>query len=412
MRVAFLLNKFPMLSETFILNQVTGLMDRGHHVDVLVRGPEEQPKQHRDVARYGLKAIDLHQDSITAEQRPGLRRRTLRTLLAHSVCRPSWLRASLRLWRSPDSYKTLVQLYPVGEFLRRGGYDIVHAHYVMNGVWAVELRKAGAFDAKIVTTFHDGSDHARRLRQHRRGAYAEVFQHGDLLMAASGYVAEQLIELGAPAAKLRTHRVGIDPRRYRSRREGRGPAGLSILSVARLVGMKGIEFGLRAVGELAREIPGIRYRIAGDGPLRGELEDLVKSLEPAAQVEFLGWCDQQEVARLLESGDVLLSPSVTDSEGAREGIPTVLMEAMAAGLPVVATRYSGIPELIRDGTDGFLIEERDVASMEAVLRRLAHDPEGRVRMGQRGRERVAELHDIEVLNDRLVEHYRGLIETR
>ena len=410
MRIAFLVNRFPLLSETFVLNQVTGLVDRGHAVTIFARAAEPQPKVHGAVGRYGLSAVDLHQDEIRDEERLGLWVRTLATLVSAAARRPRLLTHCRRLLRYGSVRPALVEAHPVAALLRHGPFDVVHAHYGLNGVFATRLRRAGATDAKIVTTFHDGFDLSVHLRRHGVDAYREVFEQGDLLLAVSEAVASRLVALGASPTKLLVHRAGVDlgeipARAHPARKDG----AVTILSVARLVEMKGIEYGLRAVAELSRTLPGLRYEIVGDGPLCARLRARAEELGVGSIVRFLGWLDQAEVAERLAGADVFLAPSVTDAEGAQEGIPVAIMEAMASGLPVVATGYSGIPELVRDGSDGLLVPERDVTRLQAALRALVESPQERRRLGASARARVAALHDVAALNDELVRRYRRLV---
>jgi colanic acid/amylovoran biosynthesis glycosyltransferase len=402
MRIAFLLNRFPLLSETFVLNQITGLIDRGHDVDVYVRADDGEPaKTHADVERYGLRATNLWQDGVPDGRRLPLLARTL----AAAARRPALARACLGELRPGRVRDALVRLYPVARLLDGGPYDVVHAHYGLNGLWAVDLRRAGAFRSPVVTTFHDGFDLSVFLARRGRDAYRELFAEGELILAISETLAETLVALGCPRERLAVHPVGVDVGRAR-------PAPLAaprIVSVARLVEMKGIEYGVRAVARLVDEFPGLRYEIAGDGPLRPELERLSAELGVGERVRLLGWQTRDEVEALLGEGGIFLAPSVTAADGAQEGLPTVLMEAMAWRLPVVATGYSGTPELVRDGVDGRLVPERDVDAIVEGLRGLLRDPAARARMGESGRKRVAERHDIERLNDRLVERYRELL---
>ncbi|MBI1357229.1 MAG: glycosyltransferase [Acidobacteria bacterium] len=408
MKVAFLLNKFPLLSETFVLNQITGLIDRGCAVDVYVRGRVREEKVHADVERYGLSAVDLHQDRLAPDEKLGLLAHTLKTALWRGRS-TGLLGACLRKVRPGRVHDALVELYPAAALLERGPYSIVHAHYGINGNWATALRSLGGSRAKVVTTFHDGFDLSAYLALHGRDAYRPVFEHGDLILPISEAVQRRLLDLGCPASKLAVHRVGVDLRRFPAQAPAPRTDGIvRICSVARLVEMKGVEHGIRAVARLLREGAAVEYRIAGDGPLQAELRALISELGVEEKVRLLGWQEMREVERLLAESDVFLAPSVTDAQGSQEGIPTVLMEAMANRMPVVSTAYSGIPELVRDGVDGYLTAEADVEAIADRLRRLAESPAQRRAMGEKGREQVEALHDIERLNDRLLDRYRAL----
>ena len=150
------------------------------------------------------------------------------------------------------------------------------------------------------------------------------------------------------------------------------------------------------------------YVVVGDGPLRHSLEQMAVDRGVSDKVRFVGAQGAADVIRLLHSSDVLLAPSVTGSDGDIEGMPVSIMEGMAAGLPVIATHHSGIPEVVSDGRSGFLVAEHDVDGLSRRLADLATDPNLRARMGLAGAGIASEEFDIDMLTDRLVEMYREL----
>jgi colanic acid/amylovoran biosynthesis glycosyltransferase len=152
-----------------------------------------------------------------------------------------------------------------------------------------------------------------------------------------------------------------------------------------------------------------RVSLVGDGPLRGELEESCERLGLSGRVSFLGARTQDEVMALLARAHLFAAPSVTGRDGDEEGIPTTLMEAMAVGLPVVATRHAGIPELVEDGVSGLLVGERDVDALAGALRTVLADPRRGVEMGAAGRARVASRFDAAATDARTVDLYRELI---
>jgi colanic acid/amylovoran biosynthesis glycosyltransferase len=184
---------------------------------------------------------------------------------------------------------------------------------------------------------------------------------------------------------------------------------LRLLSVARLVEKKGIRYGIEAISRVVEHYPRLEYLVAGDGPLRSELEALAKDLGLDEKVRFLGWMNQEEVKKWMMTSDILLAPSVTGADGDQEGIPVVLMEAMAMGLPVVSTFHSGIPELVIDGVTGLLAPERDSDGLAGKILELIRSEDLAAEMGNRGRDHVRENFDIEKLNLELEGIYQRLM---
>jgi colanic acid/amylovoran biosynthesis glycosyltransferase len=175
---------------------------------------------------------------------------------------------------------------------------------------------------------------------------------------------------------------------------------------------KGFEHAIRGVAKTLRSYPNIQYEIAGDGPERPKLEQLIIELGVAGNVKLVGWQEREETIRLIGQADIFLAPSITSRTGDQEGIPLTLHEAMASGLPVISTWHTGIPELVRDGESGFLVAEKDAEGIADRLTHLMEDPKIRQEMGQKGRKHVEEFNNLDKQNDRLIELYRSLLDAQ
>jgi colanic acid/amylovoran biosynthesis glycosyltransferase len=178
-----------------------------------------------------------------------------------------------------------------------------------------------------------------------------------------------------------------------------------LLTVGRLVEKKGIEFGLRAVARLIQEYPKLDYTIIGEGPERDSLTTLVRELGIGNHVNFVGAKTRETVAAMMRNAHILLAPSVSARSGDEEGIPLVLMEALASGLPVVSTAHAGIPELVTHGVSGLLAPERDPEALaEHVKFLITHEGERRS-MAVAGRRAVENGFDVDKLNAQLLAQY-------
>lgn len=400
MRIAFVLGDFPALSETFVLNQITGLLDRGHELEIFAERPRAEDATQPDIDGYELLA------RTTYEHMPARAARALRAPAALAAARRSRCLRVLDVRRYGLAAASLRLLYAAQPFLGRPPYDAVHCHFVANGLKAALLRDAGALRGPLVVTVH-GRDIGAHLGLYGPRASRLLLEQGDLFLPVSDRWNDRLAALGCDPAKIVTHRMGIDLRSF-----GAGPRadgeGLRIVTVGRLVETKGIEDGIRAVALLAREGRVVNYVVVGDGPLRGRLQQAIQELGARDSITLLGARTQPEVIALLRAADIFLAPNVTARNGDKEGVPVAVVEAMASRLPVVGTRHSGIPELVRDEETGFLVPEGDVAALAARLRLLLGQRELAHRLGEEGRRRVAAEFDIEGLNDRLVELYEGV----
>lgn len=275
-------------------------------------------------------------------------------------------------------------------------FSIAHAHFATGAVYA--LPYAERFDLPLVVTFH-GYDvplfwNAKRFKPefwpfllHSKA----VLDRMTLGLCASTELKELLITFGVPEHKLRVHRLGIDLTRFNPHATwSEGPVRACV--VGRFVEKKGIEYAIRAYAPHA--CPDVLLDIIGDGPLEPELRALVARLGLDGFVSFLGVMRPEEVATHLGTCDVLLAPSVITRSGDRESGLIVAKEAAACGLPVVASMHGGLPDIVEEGTTGFLVPERDVERLSERLGRLIADRGLRQRMGKAGRLKMEREYDV------------------
>ena len=413
MRIAFILPMFPVLSETFVLNQITGLIDQGHDVRIFAFSKDHNTKRHEDVEKYGLES------RLVIVEAPQSRwKAVLKSLYVLGRNLPRHPRLVSNVFGNAGNgiVETLRLLCCSDSFLKSAPFDVFHCHFGPSGVFAVRLKHLIGSKAKIVVTFH-GFDITRYVRENGVRVYQDLFADGDLFLPVTYNWKRKLAEMGCPESRTRVHRMGIDLKKFpRKRRKGnpeQGPrkqATAKILTVGRLMEKKGIEYGIRAVSKLIRKRPEIPfvYSVAGDGPLRNELQALVHSLGCHRNVKMLGWRTQNEIAQLMEDAHIFLAPSVTASDGDQEGLPVVLMEALAKGLVVCSTFHSGIPELIEHGRNGFLAPERDENALCDNLETILDEKIDLEAIREAGYRKIAEEFEIDKLNGRLIGYFASL----
>jgi colanic acid/amylovoran biosynthesis glycosyltransferase len=264
---------------------------------------------------------------------------------------------------------------------------------------------------KITTVFH-GFDLSAYLIQHGQDVYHELFTKGDVFLPISQFWKKKLISLGCPNEKIIVCHMGVDISVFkRDAKEKESPA-VKLLTVARLTEKKGHRYALLALREADLEHPQLEYHIAGDGPLMEDLKGLMHNLKLENHVVFHGKVDMDEALRLYQQADIFLLPSITSSNGDMEGIPVVLMEAMACQLPVIASNHSGIPELVIDGQTGYIVSEKDTVMIKQTLVRLVKDLSLRQRLGQLAREHVQESFNNSVLNKEILDIFFKLCHNR
>jgi colanic acid/amylovoran biosynthesis glycosyltransferase len=432
LRIAMFLGRFPVVSETFIVRQITGLIDLGHEVDIYAdtRAEPGEPMQ-PEIANYRLLErttfMELPPESAPFEMPvwpikgrtwpPGSgasihnSRRVARALPKFFRC----LRKAPRLaWQTLDRREYGYQASSLSALLRLarlcqrpGNYDVLHAHFgpVGNSFrFAREL-----WDAPLIVSFH-GYDFSTVPRKEGAGVYQKLFAVADAVTVNSDYTWRQVESLGCPAARLNKLPVGLDPEAFQFRgRVLKSGEPIRLLTVARLTEIKGHEFVLRAVGKLRGLHGDVRYEVAGDGPLRKKLEQLVEDLGLRTAVTFHGACDSGEVQRLMAEAHLFVLASVSVS-GDQEGQGLALQEAQAAGLPVVATNHGALPEGLVSEESGFLVPERNVDALAERLDYLVRHSALWPAMGQAGRKYVERHYDIRRLNSDLVRLYTHTID--
>lgn len=408
MKVAFILRKFPVLSETFILEQIVGLIEQGATVHIFSLFKGNQGDEHPLMSRYELLSLTRFPKIPCS---PKLLSRILKSPLLFSSLKAK------SLWRNVNSlnffkYKRqaffLNLLYFSSMFETVQTYDFVHCHFGMYGLIGVDLRALGLIKGKVITSFH-GMDIHVYPKLSGPSVYKRLFSQGDLFTVNSHFTGECLIKLGCPSEKIAKLPVGLRTSEYTIGTDICCDDTVRVLTVARLVEKKGIDYGIRAIASLHAQFPQVRYEIVGDGPLRSHLNRLIQELDAAGYITLIGTRTQVELRQLYTKSDIFLLPSVTASNGDMEGQGLVLQEAQASGLPVVSTQHNGIPEGVLVDKSGFLVPERDVEALALSISKLVTNPGLRWEMGLVGQRFVCKNFDISHLNAQLMSLYKNIL---
>jgi glycosyltransferase involved in cell wall biosynthesis len=303
----------------------------------------------------------------------------------------------------------------LAERMRAFSPALVHAHFAPDGLLALGL--AERLQIPLVTTLH-GYDVNRtrrrlvgsgRLTWMRYGLFGRrLRERGQLFLAVSDAILTRALEAGFPADRTVVHHNGVDLDRFRPGESLREP-GL-ILHVGRLVEKKGTALLLRALAELRGKWIEARLVVIGEGPLRPRLEAQAMALGLGRAVTFLGARPAADVAAWMARAWLLAVPSVTAGDGDAEGLPTVIPEAAAAGLPAIGSDHSGIPEAIVDGQTGLVVPEGDAAALAAAIGRLLAEPRLRDAMAKAARTLAEGKFDAKRQAALLEAHYDRLLE--
>jgi glycosyltransferase involved in cell wall biosynthesis len=396
-RIAYLTSRYPGTSQVFLQREVLGLRERGVDVTTV------SVRRSREV----LSAADREEAARTRWLVPPS---PLRLLAAHARAARhpgAWLGTLVRGVRDGPPGKRAMQLMYWGEavllwdLLRREAIDHVHVHFANNAsdiaLLATRLGRATGEGPRSFSLHLHGPTDFYDVQRNRLGLKGR--EAAGVICISDFARSQALAHLPAAAAgRVRVARYGAPPPIDRPPREPGGP--LRVLVVARLAPVKGHAVLLEALARSAEAGADLRLDVVGDGPLRDELPRLAEQLGVADRVTWHGAVGQDEIAVHWARADVFCLPSFA------EGLPVVVLEAMSAGLPVVATAVMGVPEAVRDEQEGLLVQPARPDLLAEALVRLARDPELRRRLGEAGRRRAAE----DLSHERSVEAIRAALE--
>jgi glycosyltransferase involved in cell wall biosynthesis len=367
MRALHFAESFSPLSETFIYDYVTELERQGvdNHVVTLNRQNEE--------ARPFPKVYEVDAPD---------RWHPLRL----------WHRLRLRNERKPSRVSFWPQLRNrIADVTSTVRPDVIHAHFGPAGVRVAPVAEQLGIPLVITLYGYDVSRLARK--EFWTEKYPATFEQASLLIGISNHICSRIQDLGGAPEKIERWHLGIDLDQFEYRPADDTFDGQTVrcLHVGRLVEKKSpvdLVRALRyAIDGSSSEI-NFELKIAGDGPLRSELEEEVRDLGLEEQVSVLGAVPHSRVADLLAEANIYTQHCKTASDGDQEGQGVTFVEAAASGLPIVATRHNGLPDVIVDGETGYLVDEGDSEAMGKKIAELADEPDQWRRLGEAGRKHM------------------------
>jgi glycosyltransferase involved in cell wall biosynthesis len=399
-RVAYLVKRFPRLSETFILNEFVEVRRLGVETTLFaLMDPGEK------VVHPAARALASEVRYVFLRERPWYSAvRLLSGAAAQFATNPKGfvrlLWALVSVHRSMPSLRHALEGAWLARELRHLGVDHLHAHFAHSPA-AVAYMAWLAGGPPFSFTAHAKDLYTTLPRNLVIRAKAARF----VLTCTqfNGLFLEDLLRGVRTPIHVVHH--GTDLRRFNTTR--RKPRSGLIVSVGRLVPKKGYPILIHALQIAAAAGIDFGCEIYGSGPMREELESLVRHAGLEPRVSFHGARPQDEIAEAYSRASLFALAPVVISDGDRDGIPNVLVEAMAAGAPVVSTAISGIPELIVDGANGLLVEPGDAAALAQAITRLVLDPELGSRLGAAGRRTVERGFDLSLNTRRVAELLRG-----
>ncbi len=382
LKVAYMMSRFPKLTETFVLYEMLEVISQGIDVQIYPLLREREKVTHPDVARVKHRVHFaplfsfpvLKANIVCMLRQPRLYFKTLSEVLVGTLGSRNYFLGAI------GSFPKAVRF---AEMMRSEGVQHIHAHFANHPALAALIvhRLTGipfSFTAHAHDIFVD-----RRMLGHKVAA-------SKFAVTISNYNREYIVREAGEKKRSKVHVIhcGVNPAAFSPKWQARNDQSLRIVCVGVLEERKGQWVLIEACRILREAGKDVRCDLVGSGSWRERLLRQANMQGVGSAVRFLGSLTRPEVTDLLSQSDVMVLASVPTKKGKSEGIPVALMEAMAMGLPVVSTRVTGIPELISDGVSGFLVAPGDAQSLSDALKKLHKDPALRESFGIEGRRTV------------------------
>jgi glycosyltransferase involved in cell wall biosynthesis len=381
--VAYLFERFPSFGQTFCYREVAELERQGVRVHAFsIRRPADEPEQEWD---KGI-AARVH---YLPEEKP-LVAEIDRVLKSGAVS--GEVRDAVTEWGRQSDFLRLYQAVYVGMRMQKIGLPRVHAHFAGMAARTVYwIQQFFGFPFSFTA-------HANDIFAPREFAVSlrKLFESAAAVVTVSDFSRGQLHErFPGSAAKIRRVYNGVDLSQFRPANFDSGSAVPLIVGIGRLIEKKGFSDLIEACRLLRARGRAFECRIIGEGPLEEALRAQITGADLGTFVRLVGSQTQREIATQLASATIFALPCTREADGGMDNLPTVIMEAMAAGLPVISTPLAGVPEMVEPGVTGELVPERDPAALATAIERLSDDPKRMRRLGARGREVAREKFSIE-----------------
>lgn len=396
MRVAYLVGQYPAVNHTFVLREVRALRAAGFDLRVASVLPCDRPVEKLSDEEREEFAQTFYVKPARLSDAAGPHLKTLAERPARYLA--ALARTLLDCLAAPKSAASVflyfVEAVVLGRWMAGAGVEHVHSHFTSS----VCLVASRIFPVTFSVTIHGPAE----FEDPAGFRLGEKVRAARFVSAISNFARSQLMRYSDPGdwPKIEVSPLGVNPARFAPRPFREQAAPFEIVCVARLAPVKAQHVLVAAVARLAEEGRDVRLRLVGDGPLRTSLERETRALGIESRVSFEGWLGEDEVRGVLAGSDAFALASFA------EGVPVVLMEAMAMEIPCVATFINGVPELIRHERDGLLVAPSDADALAGAIGRLIDDADLRRRLGAAGRRRVIEKYDLARNAERLAEIFR------
>lgn len=407
--ILIVVDGFPQLSETFVLNHIVSLKKLGYRTHIMANRKIDEP-HHALVSEYRLLEETTFRSRI-----PLNRVERLFSFVNHAVKvflrNPRAVFDSLNKSKYGKAAVNGELIISVSAYLRIQKPDFIHCHFGPNGVLTEKIISVLKWDVPLFTSFHGYDTIASNLGN---TDYGRLFKNAKGLFANSKFLKEKIIELGCDSNKISIVPVGVLDKQIKRNHYITRSDELIFVTVGRLVKVKGIGYALRAFKLFKEERPeaAFHYIIIGDGEMRRELESLTRESALQGHVSFTGALTSDGVGEYLSKASVFILTGITVQEGRAETQGLVYQEAATFGMPLIASDAGGVAEYVINNETGLIAKEKDIQDIKEKIERLYFNPDLRDRMGKAARDYALENFDQMKLTAKMIKNYESYKENQ
>lgn len=406
--IAFVVKYFPTVSETFIVNQINGVIDAGYQVSLFAYNRMNTKVIHESLKRYDLLG------RVQYFKKPPVSKLTRLLFffgwtLKH-IFKLQWGRffKSINIFKYGKEAYTLKLFYEAQWFLLNNEFDLIHAHFGMNGERIAYLRAQGIIpkSVKMITTFHGYDLEPKNLEEYKT-TYANLFKYADAFTVNTSYLEALLQQVNYYSKPHYILPVGLDTQFFKRKNPKLDTQFFDLVFCGKFITLKGADIAIEMVRELHNiGYKSVRLHLIGHGKLREQLKRQVQEYLLEEYIIFYGSLTQEDIKVRFEQADVLIMPGRYDSEGRAETQGLVIQEAQAMELPVVVSDVGGMKYGLLPNESGFVVKEEDLAGFVEAIRTFLLNSDVKLKMGKKGRAFVGQNYDNEILGSKLLTIYK------
>ncbi|GAB1309289.1 colanic acid biosynthesis glycosyltransferase WcaL [Urechidicola sp. KH5] len=403
MKIAIVLHTFPVLSETFIVNQICSLLDNNHEVEILAFNKGDVTLLHQNVKDYNLLQKVKYYTKIPTNKlkRFGLFSKKIFSGDVFQVLK------TINVFKFGVKALSLEHFYRNQWFLQNNEFDIIHCHFAQLGMFIAQLKSDGFLkNETLFTSFHGVDISPNKIEQYKKN-YKILFKYMHACTYNSKYSLKILQQINSTYSGYKFLPVGLNTNFFKPTHQQKMDNIFRILFCGRLVSFKGPDIAVEIIEELINLNYNVHLTVVGNGELNDVLYKKIRDNNLEPYITLKGSLTQDQIIALMNLSDAFLLPGIVDSNGRAENQGLVIQEAQSMALPVVVSDAGGMKYGLIDQVTGYVVQSKNINGFVQKLERLISNENLRTKMGKAARNYVVTTYDNQVLYNQLISYYKN-----